>query len=583
MLYRLFGIWIGLTLLFAAGCDQFEDTVAADTIYINGHILTMSNPTHVRAMSIKDGKVQAVGTRAGVLRHKGEQTRVIDLQGKTVVPGWYAVDSDFMQVVNRVGLEQAQYLFAQAGYTTVVEQQASIAMLEQLRTAADGNQLSLDVIALVPFATFHSTLSQQNLPLPFRKTSAPQAQAPPSKATTPAASNATVTGSLTLAGVTLAVDGNMENQTAWMAIPYATQPPDRPPRWQGQPAMPYSEFRHAYQLAIEQAVQLFIHAMGDAAIDAVIQASDDLAITVEQQRRSVILSSRYARIGQLDQYKRLGLLPCFDTLHIVKHGDSDITWLGQLRAETQSPLRSATTRHLTFANQCAPLIRPVNDGPITATQSPETSESTDTRLTDEAITSRETSDNSQAVVSHDETGSSQETETTAQSLADDAETEPKRALPTSSQTESSQAENAQLKHSQQESSQPTPSQTATASVPNAMLSVWSAVNRMTAQKTLLGETERISALDALQALSRHAAYLFFEEKYKGRLVPGMQADMVILSTNPLSLPAGALREVTVIETLKAGRPLYPTPQGTAPADIKHIPTAPYLYDHQVSP
>ncbi|GAL04299.1 predicted metal-dependent hydrolase [Photobacterium aphoticum] len=120
-------------------------------------------------------------------------------------------------------------------------------------------------------------------------------------------------------------------------------------------------------------------------------------------------------------------------------------------------------------------------------------------------------------------------------------------------------------------------------MPKAMLSVWSAVNRMTAKKTLLGETERISALDALQALSRHAAYLFFEEKYKGRLVPGMQADMVILSTNPLSLPAGALREVTVIETLKAGRPLYPTPQGIAPADIKHIPTAPYLYDHQVSP
>ncbi|MGF1689120.1 amidohydrolase family protein [Photobacterium japonica] len=465
-----------ILLLLTTGCDRAQDA-AADTIYINGHILTMSHPVHARALSIKDGKVQAVGTRAGVMRHHGDNTRIVDLQGKTLMPGWYAVHSPFMAVVEAVGIKDAQYRFAQAGYTTVVEKHASIAALQQLQAANKQQVLSLDILALVPYATFQSTLSQHTLPLPFRQTGD----------LTPS--------SLKLAGVTLALDGNMHTQTAWLAIPYATQPPDRPPHWQGQPAMPYSQFRHAYQLALDHKVQLFIHAMGDAAIDALIQASDDLAITVEQQQRTVVMTSRYMRVNQLDQYKRLGLQACFDSRHLVKHGDSDITWLGQDRAAAQSPLHTAMLRHLAVTNQCERFIR-------------QGTADTDTSSTDNA------------------------------SHTDDS---------------------------------------AATDVPDGMLSVWSAVNRMTEQGTIMGDAERISALHALKTLTRHAAYHFFEEKYKGRLVPGMQADMVILSANPLDVPTGELRTIQVIETIKAGRTLYPSPSGTAPADIKHVPSSPYQY------
>ena len=45
------------------------------------------NPT-AEAVAIKGGKIVAVGTKADVLRLKGDDTRLIDLGGKTLLPGF---------------------------------------------------------------------------------------------------------------------------------------------------------------------------------------------------------------------------------------------------------------------------------------------------------------------------------------------------------------------------------------------------------------------------------------------------------------------------------------------------------------
>jgi predicted amidohydrolase YtcJ len=64
----------------------------ADAIYLNGIILTIndSQPT-AEAVAVKDGKILAVGRKADVLRTVGENTKEIDLRGKTMLPGF--VDS----------------------------------------------------------------------------------------------------------------------------------------------------------------------------------------------------------------------------------------------------------------------------------------------------------------------------------------------------------------------------------------------------------------------------------------------------------------------------------------------------------
>jgi predicted amidohydrolase YtcJ len=60
----------------------------ADTILVNGKVLTVDAKfsTH-EAIAIRDGKITAVGSNSEIRKQSGPQTRVIDLQGRTVIPG----------------------------------------------------------------------------------------------------------------------------------------------------------------------------------------------------------------------------------------------------------------------------------------------------------------------------------------------------------------------------------------------------------------------------------------------------------------------------------------------------------------
>ena len=61
---------------------------SADTILVNGKVLTADAPFSSReAVAVRDGKIAATGTTAEMRRLAGPKTRVIDLQGRTVIPG----------------------------------------------------------------------------------------------------------------------------------------------------------------------------------------------------------------------------------------------------------------------------------------------------------------------------------------------------------------------------------------------------------------------------------------------------------------------------------------------------------------
>ncbi len=92
--------------------------------------------------------------------------------------------------------------------------------------------------------------------------------------------------------------------------------------------------------------------------------------------------------------------------------------------------------------------------------------------------------------------------------------------------------------------------------PNPLEALACAVNRRTRAGRLLGEGQRITPLQGLAALTRHAAYQYFEEGAKGSLAPGKRADLVILEQNPLELPSQQLGELRVSETIKDGKVLW---------------------------
>lgn len=94
--------------------------------------------------------------------------------------------------------------------------------------------------------------------------------------------------------------------------------------------------------------------------------------------------------------------------------------------------------------------------------------------------------------------------------------------------------------------------------PDMLETVWCAVNRRTLEGRILGEAQRISTYDALKAVTVNAAYQYFEEDRKGTLEPGKQADLVILSADPLKAPAEEIRDIRVLKTIKSGEVLYST-------------------------
>ena len=81
------GIIAGCALSEHAAAQQ-ADLNSPDLVLVGGRILTMDSRSSVaEALAVRDGKILAVGSDAAVRPIAGPQTRVIDLAGKTVVPG----------------------------------------------------------------------------------------------------------------------------------------------------------------------------------------------------------------------------------------------------------------------------------------------------------------------------------------------------------------------------------------------------------------------------------------------------------------------------------------------------------------
>jgi predicted amidohydrolase YtcJ len=80
--------WL-VTLLFLANSAVVDGrSEPADTIFINGNIYTVSErQTRAEAIAVRGDRIVFVGANADVQTFRDDRTRVVDLAGKTVVPG----------------------------------------------------------------------------------------------------------------------------------------------------------------------------------------------------------------------------------------------------------------------------------------------------------------------------------------------------------------------------------------------------------------------------------------------------------------------------------------------------------------
>ncbi|MEI7953608.1 MAG: amidohydrolase [Verrucomicrobiota bacterium] len=91
---------------------------------------------------------------------------------------------------------------------------------------------------------------------------------------------------------------------------------------------------------------------------------------------------------------------------------------------------------------------------------------------------------------------------------------------------------------------------------NPLMLVWTAVNRVTSSGKVLGQEQSIPVLDALRSVTSEAAWQNFEDKDRGSIEPGKLADFVILDRNPLIVPPMEVRDLQVLETIIGGQRVY---------------------------
>ncbi|MGO4331694.1 amidohydrolase [Cupriavidus sp. 2TAF22] len=93
-------------------------------------------------------------------------------------------------------------------------------------------------------------------------------------------------------------------------------------------------------------------------------------------------------------------------------------------------------------------------------------------------------------------------------------------------------------------------------LPDSMRVLSATVNRTTRSGFVLGAGQRLDPLTALKSMTIWAAYQHFEENTKGSITPGKLADFAVLSANPLSVPRDTLASIKVLQTFKEGNLIY---------------------------
>ncbi|MGB8062156.1 MAG: amidohydrolase [Candidatus Sulfotelmatobacter sp.] len=87
--------------------------------------------------------------------------------------------------------------------------------------------------------------------------------------------------------------------------------------------------------------------------------------------------------------------------------------------------------------------------------------------------------------------------------------------------------------------------------------IWAAVARRELKTDqVVAPEERISVKQALTLYTRNGAYAGFEENSKGSLEPGKLADFIIIDRDVLSVPTDQIKNVKVLQTFVGGRKIY---------------------------
>jgi predicted amidohydrolase YtcJ len=327
-------------------------------------------------------------------------------------------------------LKEQQLYYASHGITTAQDGASAYGSVKLLNTAAERNELFIDIEALPRYDIIDSVLTNPKLKFGVLR------------------------NHLKLAGFKLTADGSPQGKTAFFTKPYLTEVPGcNEEHCTGFPTVTEERINEAILKGFKNNIQTYVHCNGDATIGLyinAIQEANKALNTTSIDRRPVVIHSQFVRADQLDQYKNLGMVPALFTNHAFFWGDVHVRNLGEERAFFLSPLKSSIQKKIIATNHTDFGVTPLNQ----------------------------------------------------------------------------------------------------------LFLLWTSVARESRSGKVIGPNERLTPIEGLRAITINGAYQYFEEKTKGSIEKGKLADFVVLSADPTTVQVAAIKDITVIETIKEGKTIY---------------------------
>jgi predicted amidohydrolase YtcJ len=231
-----------------------------------------------------------------------------------------------------------QMLYAEAGITTAHEGATHFAQLEAIKRAADAGANLIDVVA-VPFIT-----DLERVVAAF-----------------PVSSWGRYDKRLKIGGVKITIDGSPQGRTALFTEPYLTGGPGGERNWRGEPTFPQETVNQMVKTVYGMGVPLYLHANGDAAIDAFFRAHESAAADdLTRDRNVTLIHAQFTRRDQIPLYVKYRIRPSYYTLHTYYFAEAHIRNRGTQQAAYISPMRDSIDAGLHPTNHTDFVVAPLD-------------------------------------------------------------------------------------------------------------------------------------------------------------------------------------------------------------------------------
>lgn len=361
-------------------------------IFEGGNILTMDKKfPSAEAILVDRDFIIKVGSSVDVRKAAKENVKVINLKGRTLMPGFIDAHGHFtstaMMQLNLMEDEDSEKKEENANIGNInSESYSRFQGKMKLKTTskmfsgisrvvnnyltwgitticegADGNQ----VAGLVSLAMKNGQFSARYIVCPSLTK---EGKVPPR-----------IKGSRIINGpVKLFMDGTIHNYTAALNQPYFIGKEDTE-KYKGEAIMTVKELQSKLEIIMNSNRSFAIHCNGDDAVDKILQALKDCYnIKNNTYKRNILIHCQTIREEQLDELKSLNLYPSFFTSNMYIWGEKHYhIFLGPERAARLNPAGSAATKGVEFTMH--------SDSPVTIASPLELVQMAVTRKTKEGM------------------------------------------------------------------------------------------------------------------------------------------------------------------------------------------------------